>query len=72
LPSGWADLPPSAGAQEFGRTWLQSNSALVMFVPSAIIPESANALINPAHAAYADVTLEIVRDFTFDARMFKI
>ncbi len=71
LPTGWADLPPSSGSQEFGRKWLQSNGELVMFVPSAIIPESFNALINPAHAAYENVTLEIVRDFTFDARMFK-
>ena len=71
LPTGWADLPPSSGAQEFGAAWLQSGSELVMFVPSAIIPESVNALINPAHPAYAQVTLGIVRDFTFDARMFK-
>ena len=71
LPAGWADLPPSGGSQEFGNAWLQSGSELVMFVPSAIIPESVNALINPAHRAYAQVSLEIVRDFTFDARMFK-
>lgn len=71
LPNGWADLPPSSGAQEFGAAWLQSSSELVMLVPSAIIPESTNALINPAHPAYAQVTLDIVRAFTFDARMFK-
>jgi RES domain-containing protein len=71
LPIGWADLPASNGAQEFGRHWLQSSNELVMLVPSAIIPESTNALINPAHPAYARVELTIVRDFTFDARMFK-
>lgn len=71
LPIGWADLPASSGAQEFGRRWLQSNGELIMLVPSAIIPESTNALINPAHPAYASVELDIVRDFTFDARMFK-
>lgn len=71
LPIGWADLPASGGAQEFGRRWLQSNTELVMLVPSAIIPESSNALINPTHPAYAGVQLNIVRDFTFDARMFK-
>jgi RES domain-containing protein len=71
LPEGWADLPASGEAQEFGRRWLQSNNDLVMLVPSAIIPESSNALINPAHPAYAKVQLAIVRDFTFDARMFK-
>lgn len=71
LPSGWADLPMSAVAQAYGRQWLEAATALVMLVPSAIIPEATNALINPAHPAYRRVVLTKVRDFTFDARMFK-
>jgi RES domain-containing protein len=71
LPRDWADLPAPAGAQEFGRKWIESASQLVMLLPSAIIPESTNAVINPRHPAYGDVKPRIVRDFTFDARMFK-
>lgn len=71
LPKDWSDLPAPASTQEFGRQWLESASQLVMLMPSAIIPESLNAVINPLHPAYQDVTLEIVREFTFDARMFK-
>ena len=71
LPQDWADLPASASTQEFGRQWLQSASHLLLLLPSAIIPESRNGVINPAHPAYPDVRLDIVRDFTFDARMFK-
>jgi hypothetical protein len=29
-------------------------------------------MINPRHPAYDDVKLEIVRDFSFDARMMKV
>jgi hypothetical protein len=38
---------------------------------SAIISESTNALINPAHPACAEVQLHVEPDFTFDARPFK-
>lgn len=71
LPAAWSELPVSAQAQAFGRTWLEPARTLVMLVPSAIIPESTNAVINPAHPAFAQVRLTIVRDFSFDARMFK-
>ena len=71
LPADWADLPIPASTQEFGRRWVESAQGLTMFVPSAIIPESSNAVINPRHPAYQDIRLEIVRAFAFDARMFK-
>ena len=35
------------------------------------VPEATNAVINTLHPAYKDVRLKKVRDFTFDARMFK-
>nr|WP_314623846.1 RES family NAD+ phosphorylase [uncultured Noviherbaspirillum sp.] len=66
-----AELPAPASTQEFGRRWVQSASALAMLVPSAIIPESVNAVINARHPAYRDIRLEVVRAFTFDARMFR-
>ena len=71
LPPDWADLPAPASTQEYGRRWLDSGSALAMLLPSAIIPESNNALVNPRHPAYGRVRLSVVRAFSFDARMFK-
>lgn len=70
LPAGWSDLPMSAAAQVFGRTWISAADQLVMLVPSAIIPEARNAVINPKHLAYRGITLSVVRNFTFDSRMF--
>ncbi len=71
LPPDWADLPAPASTQEYGRRWLDAGSALAMRLPSAIIPESDNVLINPRHAAYGRIRLSVVRAFSFDARMFK-
>ncbi|MDB5757908.1 MAG: hypothetical protein JWM30_1197 [Burkholderia sp.] len=72
LPPDWADLPAPASTQEFGRQWIASARGLVLMVPSAIIPESRNAVLNPGHPAYRDIRLGVVREFTFDARMFKV
>ena len=71
LPSDWCDMPASPGAEAFGTRFLQANSHLWLRVPSTIIPESRNLIINPRHPAYGEVRLRIVRPFAFDPRMFK-
>ncbi len=71
LPRGWAHVPVVTSSQEFGRAWLQEARELVMLLPSAVIPEAAVAVINPAHRAYGQVKLRKVRRFTFDPRMYK-
>jgi RES domain-containing protein len=70
LPPNWAELPVPLSSQEFGGKWLNEAEHLVMLVPSAVMPEAQNAVINPLHPAYKEVDLTILRDFTFDARMF--
>ena len=69
LPAGCADMPVSESAQQFGQRWLAATRQLMLLVPSVIIPEATNVVINPAHAAYRRIRLEIVREFHFDARM---
>jgi RES domain-containing protein len=71
LPIGWDTVPTSAVAASFGGAWLASASALAMIVPSAIVPEESNVVINTRHPDYAHVELTIVRPFTLDGRMFK-
>jgi RES domain-containing protein len=71
LPADWADLPAPASTQEFGRRWMESARGLMLFVPSAIIPEAGNVVLSPRHPAYRDIRLAIAREFSFDARMFK-
>jgi RES domain-containing protein len=71
LPVGWSALPVSAASQEFGGRWLAEVGQLVMLVPSVLVPEARNAVINPMHPDYQHVSLKVVREFTFDSRMFK-
>lgn len=48
LPSGWQANRPTT--QAVGNEWLASSSGLLMKVPSAVVPEAHNFLINPEHA----------------------
>jgi RES domain-containing protein len=71
LPDGWDEIPASEKAAAFGTRFLKEREHLYMQVPSTIIREASNFVINPAHPAYQHVRLGIVRTFSFDPRMFK-
>lgn len=69
LPAGWDALPSSPAAAAFGDTFLREMAKLGMVVPSAVMPEARNIIINPGHPAMAQVTMTIVRGFAFDPRL---
>ena len=71
LPAGWDDLPTSLAAQAFGGRWLRGGAELAMRVPSAIVNEECNMVLNPLHPDYSRVQLSIVRPFSFDQRLYK-
>lgn len=71
LPSGWDELPGSTAAIEFGNAFIKGGTHLGMIVPSAIIPEASNIIINPSHANFENVDMAIVRPFKFDSRLFR-
>ena len=52
-----------------GSDWLRSNQSLLMRVPSAIIDQTSNFLVNPAHSDIATVTVAYQEAFVFDARL---
>ena len=54
----------------FGDAWLQVPRTPVLQVPSAIIPESCNLLLNPDHPAAASAAITGLRHFEFDRRLW--
>lgn len=69
LPDRWEE--DLAATQARGREWLQSSGSLMLWVPSAIVSEERNALLNPAHPQWERVEVRILRSFHFDRRMYK-
>ncbi len=69
LLDGWDALPASSAAATYGDNFLLGGKYLGLIIPSAIIPEARNIVINPAHPSMQKVTMVIIRNFTFDARL---
>lgn len=66
---GWEVTSPGAVSLECGTTFLRSLRALGLIVPSAIVPEARNIVLNPLHPGFAGVGFELVRPFVFDQRL---
>jgi RES domain-containing protein len=66
---GWAATPPGAMSVDFGATFLRSGRALGLIVPSAIVPEARNIVINPLHSRFVEIQFALMRPFVFDQRL---
>lgn len=72
LPPDWNAVPTAPSSMQLGTQWAQENRSLVLYVPAALIPEEANAVLNPNHPEFAGVTMTIERAFHYDPRMFEL
>jgi RES domain-containing protein len=68
LAHDW-QTPRHTGCRRQGDSWARSADALILVVPSAMIPEEPNYLINPAHPDAARVRIVGSRPFTYDPRL---
>jgi len=69
LPKGWDALPPGTASAGHGSRFLRAGQALGLIIPSAIVPEARNIVINPLHPAFTQVTMAVLRPFRFDQRL---
>lgn len=66
---GWDVEPAGMVSINAGTDWVNSGASALLIVPSAIVPEEMNVLINPAHADTAKITATMVRRWTYDPRL---
>jgi RES domain-containing protein len=55
--------------QRIGDAWLASGRTLALAVPSAIVPEESNYLLNPAHPAFGNLKFGRSVPFLLDPRL---
>ncbi|MBV9077293.1 MAG: RES family NAD+ phosphorylase [Methylobacteriaceae bacterium] len=65
-----ASLPGDTVA--FGDAWLRERRTAVLRVPSVIVPENANVLVNPRHPEAAHVEVVGQRPSAFDPRLWPL
>jgi len=71
LPGNWNTNPISRSTQRIGNAFLAEQKALILTVPSAIIKDEWNYIINPMHPGFKKVKIVNTELFTFDTRLFR-
>jgi len=70
LPEAWtSDLAVSRSA---GDRWLESGQSALLEVPSAIVPDTVNILLNPPHPDAGRMRIVWQHAYPFDRRLFKV
>lgn len=69
LELGWDAEPPGTVSIALGDAWLAGNGECIVQLPSAIVPEDWNVLINPAHAGAGAIRATRVRAWRYDRRL---
>lgn len=69
LPADWNRLPDHPACTAVGDAWVAEGATLLLRVPSAVVPEESNVLVNPNHPRARDLVVVSVRGFAFDPRL---
>ena len=69
LPKDWRAVPSPASTAKFGDRIISAGAYLGFYVPSVLMPETYNLILNPHHPRMAEVSFKIVRQFEFDPRL---
>ena len=72
LPADWQNYPRSSVTSTLGSRWLKEQRTLALRVPSVLVPQEHNLLLNPAHPEFGQVKLAAEpAPFRFDERLRK-
>lgn len=70
LPVGWDALPEGKVSLDLGDAWLAAGESPILVVPSVIVPEERNVLINPEHPHCHGMRAQKLRKWLYDPRLF--
>lgn len=69
LPQDWRSRLEVT--RDLGAAWLQKKEAVLLQIPSAIVPQPANFFFNPVHPAATKFRITETFSYPFDARLKK-
>jgi RES domain-containing protein len=71
LPPDWRRPARSDATVEIGQRFLAEGTTLAVAVPSVIVPQEFNYLINPSHPRFGVMRIaKSLEAFSFDSRIF--
>ncbi|MDA8239220.1 MAG: RES family NAD+ phosphorylase [Nitrospiraceae bacterium] len=72
LPNDWRSIPPSDSTRDIGTKWLAKGETAALTVPSIIIPEEKNFILNPGHPDFQKIKKIGPLAFSYDPRIIKL
>lgn len=69
LPRTWSEPDSPSALREIGDNWLERSATAVLKVPSAVVIEEWNCLLNPQHPDFAKLTFGKPGRYQFDRRL---
>ena len=69
LPDNWQDASSPYELKTLGNQFIKETKYLMMKVPSSVVPEEYNYLLNPRHADISKVKILNTSPFSFDDRL---
>ena len=70
-PVGWDAIPTGKVSLDEGDRWLKANYSALLIVPSVIVSEERNVLINPLHPDAQQIKARKVRKWAYDPRLMR-
>lgn len=68
-PIGWDAEPAGMTSIDQGESWLAAAQAALLLVPSIVVPEERNILINPLHPDARAIRAVKLRKWLYDPRL---
>lgn len=69
LPGNWNHFPHPVEPQDFGTALLKQNNFLLYCVPSVVIEDEMNYIINPLHPDMIHVQIKDIKNYAYDLRL---
>jgi len=69
LPTGWNSPDKYSVSQPIGDNWYKEGLTPVLKIPSAVVPQEYNYVINSTHADFAQIKLIKVAEYVPDERI---
>ena len=69
LPGNWRRSPAPSSTKDFGTQLLKNPTNAIFKIPSSVITEEYNYLLNPLHADSKYFKMVEIKDFIYDLRI---
>jgi RES domain-containing protein len=71
LPDNWRESPAPDALKVFGNRFILDGKSAILKVPSVLVPNESNYLLNPEHPEFKKIRMLVKSKIKFDERLLK-